>query len=305
MTNSSRSGFVNIIGPPNSGKSTLINNLIGKKISIVSSKPQTTRFCVRGILNFKFNDKKEKSQIIFVDTPGIFEPKRNLDKVILQNALKQLNSVDYTILVFDCYKKNGLDEFLQVMKIISYEKNKISLVLNKIDLIDKTKLLKLAKTLSTNIFFENIFMISAIKGEGCEDLVRFLASKVPKSNFLFDEDYLTNIPNQLFSSEVTREKLFKLLNHELPYNLAVQTVKWLENKNDIKIYQDIYVAKTNHKIIVLGKNGENIKKTGTMARLELKKIFNKKIHLFLFVKVKKNWIDNPINEKLMGINQNA
>ena len=305
MTISSRSGFVNIIGPPNSGKSTLINKLIGKKISIVSSKSQTTRFCVRGVLNFNSGEVNEKSQIIFVDTPGIFEPKRQLDKVILQNALKQFKNVDYTIFVFDSYKKNALNDFLNVINVFSSEKNKISLILNKIDLIDKTKLLSLAETISSHFLFENIFMISALKGDGCNDLINFLAKKMPLSNFLYDEDYLTNIPNQLFSSEVTREKLFKHLNHELPYNLAVKTVNWLDTKNEIKIFQDIYVAKTNHKIIILGKNGENIRKIGTMARVELKMLFNKKIHLFLFVKVKKNWIDNPINAKLMGIDSDA
>ena len=305
MTLITRSGFVNIIGPPNSGKSTLINNLIGTKVSIVSSKSQTTRFCVRGILNLKLDKKNEKSQIIFVDTPGIFKPKRNLDKIILKNTLKQLEKVDYTIFVFDCFNKRSLDDFLEVLNIMTYQKNKISLVLNKIDLIDKRKLLEITKIISNYFLFDKIFMISALKGDGCSDLISFLAQKIPISHFLYDEKYVSNIPNQLFSSEITREKLFKYLNHELPYNLTVHTTQWMESKNDIKIYQNIYVSKTNHKIILLGKNGENIKRIGIIARQELKKMFKKKIHLFLFVKVKKNWIDNPLNFKLMGINPHA
>ena len=296
-----RSGFISIVGPPNSGKSTLINRLIGKKISIVSQKVQTTRFSIRGILNFEINSH-EKSQLIFIDTPGLFKPKRHLDKLILNDAMKNIYDVDHCLILYDVKSDRGLTQFLETFNFIKTNKLRTSLVLNKIDLIEKNKLFHIVEQILNHAKFIKIFMISAKKGDGCKDLIDYLAKKIPIGDFLYNENSDTNLPNELLASEITREKLFHNLGFELPYNLFVKTINWIEKSSQVKIYQDIFVSKHNHKMIIIGKNGENIKKIGQNARLELETIFKKKIHLFLFIKVKKNWVKEPNNYKFFGFN---
>ena len=306
MISQTRSGFVNIIGPPNSGKSTLINQLMGMKISIVSPKAQTTRFSVRGIINVDFDNKpKNKSQIIFVDTPGIFEPKRKLDKFILNDTLTNIKDADHTICIYDSNNKKGLGDFLKTLKIVNTGNKNFSLVLNKIDKVEKNKLLLITEKILKNYHFNNVFMISALTGDGCCELKKFLAKKMPIGNFLYDTKQKTNLSDKILASEITREKLFKNLNFELPYNLFVETIEWKEKEKEIKIYQNIYVSKSSHKIIIIGKNGENIKKIGKLSRQELIEIFGKQIHLFLYIKVKKNWTNNDENFKFFGMNFDA
>ncbi len=299
-----RSGFVSILGPANSGKSTLINQFIGNKVSIVSNKVQTTRFSIRGVVNLNI-DVKEKSQIIFIDTPGIFIPKRSLDKIILNNAIKNIKDSDHNLLIYDSKKNYGLDEFFKTLKITNFDNSKTSLVLNKIDLVEKKKLLDITDKILSNINFSNVFMISAKDGDGCYDLLKFLAKKMPVGEFLYDETFKTNLSNEILASEITREKLFKKLGFELPYNLFVKTIDWHEANHEIKIYQNIFVSKANHKMIVIGDGGKNIKKIGIKSRIELEQIFKKKIHLFLFVKVKKNWVNDQNNFKFFGLDINV
>ena len=296
-----RSGFISIVGPPNSGKSTLINRLVGKKISIVSQKVQTTRFSIRGILNFEINPL-EKSQLIFIDTPGLFKPKRNLDKLILNDAIKNIQDVDHSLILYDVKSGRGLTQFLETLNFIKTNKLRSSLVLNKIDLIEKKKLFQIINQILDHTKFIKVFMISAKKGDGCKDLIDYLVKKVPIGNFLYSENSETNLPNELLASEITREKLFHNLGFEIPYNLFVKTINWIEKRGQVKIYQNIFVSKQNYKMIIIGKNGENIKKIGQNARLELETIFKKKIHLFLFIKVKKNWVKESNNHKFFGFN---
>ena len=301
-----RSGFVNIIGPPNSGKSTLINQLIGSKVSIVSPKAQTTRFSVRGILNVDIDkDITNRSQIIFVDTPGIFEPKRKLDQFILNNTLSNIKGADHSIFIYDSKNKKGMGDFLKTLKIVNFENKNLTLVLNKIDQVEKKNLLLITDEILKNCCFSNVFMISALNGDGCNELKNFLAKKMPIGNFLYDEKQKSNLSDKLMASEITREKLFKHLSFEIPYNLYVETNEWQEKKNEIKIYQNIIVPKSSHKMIIIGKNGENIKKIGKLSRQELSQIFDKKIHLFLFIRVKKNWTSNDENYKFFGMNIDA
>ena len=300
-----RSGFVNILGIPNSGKSTLMNKLIGKKVSIVSHKVQTTRFCIKGICLFNLKDGNQ-SQIIFIDTPGVFQAKRRLDKAMVSAAWSETKHCDTVILIHDVSKeiinedtKNILDKVLKI-------KSNVILVLNKIDLCSKSKLLERVSNLKKLYNFNKIFLVSAKNGHGCQDLLSHLASLMPLHPFLYDKDAVSDLPEALLASEITREKLFRTLNQELPYNLMVETEKWSVNKNkSINIEQVIYVNKESHKPIVLGKSGQNIKRVGITSRKELEVLLNCKIHLFLFVKYKKNWMDDPSKYSSIGLDYNA
>ena len=299
-----KSGFVNLVGIPNSGKSTLINKLVGKKISIVSHKVQTTRFCIRGICNFNLTSKL-KSQIIFVDTPGIFLPKRRLEKAMVSAAWSELNFTDKVIFIHDVLKKidNNTKEIIE--KIFQI-KSDVILVLNKIDLLPKEILLKKISEFKSIYKFEEIFLISAKNGSGCKKLIEYLAKKMPAHSFFYDENTISDLPQSLLASEITREKLFKNLNQELPYNLTVETENWDINSDEsINIYQTIYINKQSYKPIILGKQGQNIKRIGTIARKELEKLLDTKIHLFLHIKFKKNWMDDPSKYSSVGLNYNA
>ncbi len=293
-----------MVGIPNSGKSTLINKLVGKKISIVSHKIQTTRFCIRGICNFNL-DNKFKSQIIFIDTPGIFLPKRRLEKAMVSAAWSELNQTDKTVFIHDVSKP--FDENIKkIINKIYRIKLDIILVLNKIDLISKEKLLEKILEIKNLYNFEKIFLISARNGSGCTKLKTYLANVMPIHSFFYDEDTISDLPQSILASEITREKLFKSLNKELPYNITVETEQWKINSDkSINIQQTIYINKNNYKPIILGKKGQNIKRIGILARKELEKLLESKVNLFLFVKFKKNWMDDPSKYSSVGLNYNA
>ena len=292
MKKINRSGFINILGPTNAGKSTLINSLVGSKISIVTPKVQTTRFITKGIVNFN-KSKSENTQLIFIDNPGFFEPKRNFDEFVLKQSLNNLNNADYTIVILDVRNSKSKTLILNLSKTLPIDFSKISIVLNKIDLVDKEILLDVAKNINENVKYEKIFMVSALRGHGCKTLLEFLSTKMPHGHFLYDGDTITDLNNNIFSSEITREKLFNLFNKEIPYNLFVKTEHWEDKEKVIIIHQTIYVSKINHKKIIIGKNGQNLKRVGIQARIDLETNFNKKVHLFLHVKVKKDWIKKP------------
>ena len=299
-----KSGFVNLVGIPNSGKSTLINKLVGKKISIVSHKVQTTRFCVRGICNYRLSSKL-KSQIIFVDTPGIFLPKRRLEKAMVSAAWSELNLTDKVVFIHDVLKKidNNTKEIIEK---IFEKKSDVILVLNKIDLLPKEDLLKKISEIKNLYNFEETFLISAKNGSGCNKLIEYLAKKMPPHSFFYDENTISDLPQSILASEITREKLFKNLNQELPYNLTVETEKWVINTDEsVNIQQTIYINKQSYKPIILGKQGQNIKRIGTLARKELENLLDCKIHLFLHIKFKKNWMDDPSKYSSIGLNYNA
>ena len=300
----SKSGFVNILGIPNSGKSTLINKLVGKKVSIVSHKVQTTRFCVRGICTFTYDDFS-KSQIILIDTPGIFSAKRRFDKAMVSAAWSELNHSDKVIFIHDVTKSieaNSLDIIRQIFRI----KKHVILVLNKIDLLPKDKLLKKITEVKNLYDFEKVFLVSAKNGSGCDKLIEYLAMSMPTHPLMYDDNTISDLPLSILASEITREKLFKNLNKELPYNLMVETEKWdVKNDKSINIQQTIYVNKNSHKPIILGKSGQNIKRIGILARKDLEKLLDNNVHLFLFVKFKKNWMEDPSKYSVLGLNYNA
>ena len=299
-----KSGFVNLVGIPNSGKSTLINKLVGRKISIVSHKVQTTRFCVRGICNYRLSSKL-KSQIIFVDTPGIFLPKRRLEKAMVSAAWSELNLTDKVIFIHDVLKKIDNETKVIIEKIFE-KKSDVILVLNKIDLLPKEDLLKKISEIKNLYNFEETFLISAKNGSGCNKFIEYLAKKMPPHSFFYDENTISDLPQSILASEITREKLFKNLNQELPYNLTVETEKWVINTDEsVNIQQTIYINKQSYKPIILGKQGQNIKRIGTLARKELENLLDCKIHLFLHIKFKKNWMDDPSKYSSIGLNYNA
>lgn len=300
-----RSGFVNILGVPNSGKSTLLNKLVGRKVSIVSHKVQTTRFCVKGLSVCTLEDHSQ-SQIIFIDTPGIFVAKRRLDKAMVSAAWSELKYSDKVVFIHDISKNRLNDYSIEIIENIFKIHSNVILVLNKIDLLLKDKLLERIAEIKKKFDFEKIFLISAKNGSGCEDLKLFLANAMPIHPFMYDAGTISDLPQSLLASEITREKLFNLLNKELPYNLMVETEKWTVNIDDsIRIEQTIYVNKDSHKPIVLGKSGKNIKRVGSLAREELQELLGCKIHLFLFVKFKKNWMDDPSKYSSIGLDYNA
>ena len=302
--NNLKSGFVNLVGVPNSGKSTLINKLVGKKISIVSHKVQTTRFCIRGVCNFNLLNKS-KSQIIFVDTPGIFLPKRRLEKAMVFAAWSELNLTDKVVFIHDVSKK--LDEnCIEILKKILKIRPDLILVLNKIDLLSKDRLFARILEIKNLYNFEQIFLISAKNGSGCDKLKEYLANKMPIHSFFYDENTISDLPQTILASEITREKLFKNLNQELPYNITVETEKWDVNSDkSINIQQTIYINKQSYKPIILGKQGQNLKRIGTVSRKELEMLLETKVHLFIHIKFKKNWMDDPSRYLSVGLNYNA
>ena len=302
--NDLKSGFVNLVGVPNSGKSTLINKLVGKKISIVSHKVQTTRFCIRGVCNFNLLNKS-KSQIIFVDTPGIFLPKRRLEKAMVFAAWSELNLTDKVVFIHDVSKK--LDEnCIEILKKILKIRPDLILVLNKIDLLSKDRLFARILEIKNLYNFEEIFLISAKNGSGCDKLKEYLANKMPIHSFFYDENTISDLPQTILASEITREKLFKNLNQELPYNITVETEKWDVNSDkSINIQQTIYINKQSYKPIILGKQGQNLKRIGTVSRKELEMLLETKVHLFIHIKFKKNWMDDPSRYLSVGLNYNA
>lgn len=292
-------GFVSIIGAPNAGKSTLLNTLIGEKVSIVSPKVQTTRSIVRGIYC------EADTQIIFLDTPGIFKPKKRLERAMVKAAWDSRGETDLVMLVVDASKK-GIDQ--ETRDIISnLDQNKKSiLILNKIDKIARDKLLERSLQLNELHPFEATFMVSALKQNGTKDIIPYIKDRIPTTPWMFPEDQVSDMPNRLLASEITREKLFLALHDELPYGLTVYTESWevFEN-NSIKIDQTIFIERENHKKIILGKGGQKIKSIGEKARLELEDLLGERIHLKLFVKVKENWAEDPEFYQGAGLDHTA
>lgn len=291
-------GFAVILGAPNAGKSTLVNQIIGAKVSIVSPKVQTTRSRIRGIF------VAGETQLVLVDTPGIFKPGRRLDRAMVASAWTEAEEADTRLLVVDATK--GLDKNTKsIIKSLTENRQKTALVINKIDLVSREKLLPLIGELNAAGVFTETFLVSAATGENVEELKAYLIKRTPKGPWMFPEEQISDLPNRLFAAEVTREKLFLYLQQELPYMLAVQTTAWQEKESAIRIEQTITVERTGQKAIVLGKNGAMIKKVGEASRKELSRLFEKPVHLFLFVKVKENWGDDPAQYTDWGLDFNA
>lgn len=294
-----RCGFVAVLGAPNAGKSTLVNLLVGAKVSIVSPKVQTTRSRVRGIVMIG------TSQIILVDVPGIFKPKRRLDRAMVATAWTESNDADVRLLLIDA-QKGGDDNTAMIIDNLQKNNQKTVLVLNKIDLLEKEKLLPLIQQLKDIPIFTQTFLISAKTGENVKELTDYLAAHMPVGPYMFPEDHLSDLPNRLFAAEVTREKLYMHLQQELPYSLTVETTNWTQTaKGDIKIDQTIYVEREGQKAIIIGKNGSMLKKIGAAARYELTQLLGQKVHLFLFVKVRENWVNDPARYQEWGLDFNA
>jgi GTP-binding protein Era len=290
-----RCGFVALIGAPNVGKSTLVNALVGSKVTIVSRKVQTTRALIRGIAI------EGKSQIVLVDTPGIFAPKRRLDRAMVSTAWSGAHDADLVCVLLDA--KSGLDEEADgiLTKAARVDHDKI-LVLNKIDLVPREKLLALAQTANERLKFANTFMISALSGDGVADLLKNLAAMVPAGPFLYPEDQMSDAPMRQLAAEITREKIFRQLHQELPYQSTVETDQWTERKDkSVRIEQTIFVERESQRKIVLGKGGSAIKAIGADSRKEIADILGVPVHLFLFVKVRENWGDDPDRYREMGL----
>lgn len=289
-------GFIAVIGSPNVGKSTLINALVGSKVTIVSHKVQTTRNRILGIA------LEGETQLILVDTPGIFEdPKRRLEKAMVKSAWDSLGDADGVMVLVDVSHKNFTDTDRILSYLQKYQK-KVAIVLNKIDLIQREELLSIAQHFSRSEI-DQVFMISALKKDGIQDIKNYWIKNLPEGPWLFPEDQLSDLPQRLLAAEITREELFHRLHEELPYSLWVETDSWEEFKNgSVKIVQSIYVQRESQRSIVLGKGGSQIKAIGEAARKQLTYILERPVHLFLHVKVKAGWIDNPRLYASIGLN---
>jgi GTPase len=290
-----RCGFIALIGAPNVGKSTLVNALVGSKVTIVSRKVQTTRALIRGIVI------EDNAQIILVDTPGIFSPKRRLDRAMVSTAWSGAHDADLVCVLLDA--KAGIDEEADAIlnKLASVRHPKI-LVLNKIDLIPREKLLALAQAANERMKFEHTFMISALSGDGVDDLRKTLARMVPAGPFHYPEDQMSDAPLRHLAAEITREKIYRQLHQELPYQSTVETDSWTErNDKSVRIEQTIFVERESQRKIVLGKGGATIKSIGADSRKEIAEILGVPVHLFLFVKVRENWGDDPDRYREMGL----
>ncbi|WP_426615660.1 GTPase Era [Bradyrhizobium sp. McL0616] len=290
-----RCGFVALIGAPNVGKSTLVNALVGAKVTIVSRKVQTTRALIRGIVI------ENNAQIILVDTPGIFLPKRRLDRAMVSTAWSGAHDADLVCVLLDA--KAGIDEEAEAIltKAASVKHEKI-LVINKVDLVQREKLLALAQAANERMPFAKTFMVSAISGDGVDDIRATLAEMVAPGPFLYPEDQMSDAPMRHLAAEITREKIFRKLHQELPYQSTVETDKWEERKDkSVRIEQTIFVERESQRKIVLGKGGATIKSIGADSRKELAEILGVPVHLFLFVKVRENWGDDPDRYREMGL----
>jgi GTP-binding protein Era len=292
----SRCGFVALIGSPNAGKSTLLNALVGAKVSIVSRKVQTTRAQVRGIV------LHGDAQIIFVDTPGIFAPKRRLDRAMVDSAWGGAYDADVVCLLVDARKGLDAETIAILEKLASQTGRRRTLALNKVDTVDRPTLLGLASKANEICPFEETFMISALNGDGVESMKARLAEMMKPGPWLYPEDQISDAPLRLLAAEITREKIFERLHDELPYQMTVETDQW-KNLPDgaARIEQTIYVTREGHRKIVLGEGGRTIKSIGSAARKDIGEAAEQKVHLFLFVKVRENWIDDPERYREMGL----
>ncbi len=294
-----RCGFVAVIGEPNVGKSTLVNALVGAKVSIVTHKVQTTRFRIRGIAI------EGASQIVFVDTPGLFRPRRRLEKAMVQAAWAGVEDADVILLMVEAHR--GLTEGVRAIveglaEHLGPRRRPVALVINKIDRVRKERLLALAAEMNALYDFEATFMVSALKGDGLADLRRWLAERMPEGPWLYPEDQVADLPLRLLAAEITREKLMLRLHQELPYQLTVETEAWEEFADgSVRIDQVVYVAREGHKGIVLGRRGETIRQVGRMAREELAALLDRPVHLFITVKVRPEWERDPERYRELGL----
>ncbi len=294
-TPKTRSGFVALIGAPNAGKSTLVNQLVGAKVSIVTHKVQTTRAIVRGIATH------ENAQIVFVDTPGIFKPRRRLDTAMVTTAWGGAKDADIVLVLIDAERgiKGDADALLDKVKTAPQPK---VLILNKVDRVKPETLLTLTKEANERAEFQRTFMVSALTGSGCKDLLDYLAETLPEGPWYYPEDQISDLPMRQLAAEITREKLYLRLHQELPYSSHVETEKWEEKKDgSVRIEQVIYVERDSQKKIVLGHKGETIRAIGQAARKEIGEILEQPVHLFLFVKVRENWGNDPERYREMGL----
>ncbi len=300
MTAKKKCGFVSIIGAPNAGKSTLINKLVGAKVSIVSPKVQTTRTRVMGIVN------KGATQIVFIDTPGIFAPRKRFDRAMVSAAWQGTADAEIILLIVEVARGKVNTESQAIVDKLKEQKRSAVLVLNKIDLVDKDKLLKIATEMNETGVFTDIYMISALSGDGVDRLLKDITEKMPAGPWMFNEDQVSDMPMRLLAAEITREKIFIQLKEELPYASTVETETWEEFKDgSVKISQVVYVMRDSQKAIILGKGGAQIKKIGEASRLELEEILERRVHLSLFVKVRENWTDDPDRYAAWGLDFNA
>ncbi len=288
-------GFVAIIGPPNAGKSTLVNHLVGEKIAIVTQKAQTTRARMRGIM------LEGDAQIILVDTPGIFTPKQKLDHAMVRAAWAGAEEADILLFLLDA--RHALAAQAQaIIANLGQSKKPVILALNKIDLIAPPELLATIKALNEQFAFHESFLISAKTGDGLSELKQKLSDLMPRGTWLYPEDQITDIPLYLTASEITREKIFLRLHQELPYAITVETDKFTRNKDgSVRIEQTIYTRRAGQKSIILGKQGAMVKSIGIDARKELEDILEARVHLFIFVKQRENWQNDPARYRMMGL----
>ena len=294
---SKRAGFVALIGEPNAGKSTLLNRMVGAKVSIVTHKVQTTRARIRGVA------LEDEAQIVFVDTPGIFRPKRRLDRAMVKSAWGGAADADLTVFLIEAHRgiTEGVDAIMNALKDLPESKS-VVLAINKIDRVQAKELLALTKSMNDVFNFVETFLISAEKGHGCDTLKTWLASKLPEGPWLYPEDQIADLPLRMLAAETTREKLTLRLHQELPYQLTVETEAWEERKDgSCKIDQLIYVMRDGHKGIVLGNKGETIKAVSIQARAELEEFLGRRVHLFLQVKVRPNWLEEKERYSEMGL----
>ena len=290
-----RAGFVALIGAPNAGKSTLLNRLVGSKVSIVTHKVQTTRALIRGIAIHG------PAQIVFVDTPGIFAPKRRLERAMVTTAWGGAADADAVALLIDS-RKGLTDESRAILDRLAELPRERVLVLNKVDVVKRERLLELAAEGNARVPFARTFMVSALTGDGVSDLLDYFAGLMPPGPWLYPEDQISDLPVRVLAAEITREKLMLRLHEELPYQSTVETESWQERPDgSVRIDQVIYVARESHRKIVLGKGGQTIKAISTAARRELATAFERPVHLFLFVKVRENWAEDPERYREMGL----
>jgi GTP-binding protein Era len=290
-----RCGYVALVGAPNVGKSTLLNQLIGAKVSIVSPKVQTTRSRILGIAI------EGAAQLIFVDTPGIFAPKRRLERAMVAAAWAGATDADTVVVLIDAAR--GIDKDSQrIIDGLKSARRRAVLALNKVDLVEPPALLPLTATLDKEGIFDAVFMVSALSGDGVADLKRHLAGAVPAGPWLYPEDQLTDLPQRLIAAEITREQVFLQLHQELPYATFVETDEWQEREDgSVRVAQTIHVMRESQRAIVLGKGGRKIKEIGARARTELERVLGRRIHLFLFVRVTEDWTEDRARYRDMGL----
>jgi GTP-binding protein Era len=290
-----RSGFVALIGAPNAGKSTLVNQLVGSKVSIVTHKVQTTRAMVRGIATH------ENTQIVLVDTPGIFKPRRRLDEAMVTTAWGGAKDADIILVLIDAERGIRGDAAAILERLVDVRQQMV-LVLNKVDRVKPEQLLTLTQEANAKVNFRKTFMLSALTGSGCKDLLDYLANELPNGPWYYPEDQISDLPMRQLAAEITREKLYLRLHQELPYSSHVETERWEEKPDgSVRIEQVIYVERDSQKKIVLGHKGETIRAIGQSARREIGEILEQTVHLFLFVKVRENWGNDPERYREMGL----